>query len=260
MFHIGRMKIITLLSLMFIIPQKILGNPAREEHQCMEISGSNTDNQAGKAVTTLCQITASNGSWTIDWFCIGEGLYGKNLSFKIGKKMCELPASNSPINVTCIDNYKAFLVSDNCTALLRENSTKMLQLEVISEVPILPNCSDSFGNKEKAINYIDCLLNSKNGTDNNNGTSVGKVVEIPVNIGGVIGGVIGVVIIIIIIIYIYILCRRRKKKESNKAASQKDIPEMTPLNSKGDPVQMNNTQDSSNGHAVQNGETSQSLV
>ncbi|XP_072281877.1 uncharacterized protein [Pyxicephalus adspersus] len=202
------------------------------------------------------QVLASNGSWIIDWFCIGEGLYGKNLSFQIGLNMCELPASNSPINVTCFDNFKAFLVSDNCTALLSEKSTKMVQLEVISEVPILPNHSEICETPEEPKM---CLNPEKplNPTDEPSpGHKDGPATNLFLSIGLPIIIIIIIAATIIVIYYYW----AKKKNQSNERSSQKDITEMTTFNLHSG-IQMNKeTQNSSNGHDIQNGETSQFLA
>lgn len=84
-------------------------------------------------------------------FCVG-GLYGKNLSFKIGTKRdnCELPAANSYSNVICDDNKSmAILVSDHCTALITRYINLMVYLEREGEIQVPPSYSGTLNTGEK---------------------------------------------------------------------------------------------------------------
>lgn len=100
-------------------------------------------------------VTGSGGEWCVCMFCVG-GLYGKNLSIKIGTRAnCELPAANSYSNVTCDDNKSmAILVSDNCTALITRCINSMVFLERKGEKQVPPSSSETFGDQKSATEYV----------------------------------------------------------------------------------------------------------
>lgn len=118
----------------------------------------------------------SDGEWRAHMFCVG-GLYGKNLSFKIGTKKnnCDFPAANSYSNMTCEDNKSmAILVSDNCTALITRYINSTVHLEREREKPVLPSSFETFGDQKNAIKYVLSKITpnpNSTGTPNSVGTT-----------------------------------------------------------------------------------------